>query len=210
VSVIIDRKVHIKAIKQQFIVDATINLIAENGIDNIRMDDIATASNYTKRTLYAYFKSKEEIILWLFTDDLTSRWNYQQEQLSLCEMGLDKLNVWGTSLFEYYDKNQHSLQIQNYISYHSVHTDKVSEAIFERFKLINDELADWLRSIFHLGIEDGSFRKDIEIDITISQFLYSLRAVISRAFSDSYSFVEFDKSIYVKHFQNLFARSISG
>lgn len=207
-SVISDRKKHIKTAKQQFIVDATINLIVENGIDNIRMEDIAAASNYTKRTLYAYFKSKDEIILWLLTDDLICRWNYQKEKLSSCKTGLDKLNIWGLSLYEYCDKNPHSLQIQNYISYHSVHTDKISESIFKRFKLINNELAEGLRNIFNLGIEDGSFRKDIEIDITISQYLYSFRAILSRALSDSYSFAEFDKSTYVKHYQNLFTLSL--
>ena len=73
---------------------------------------------------------------------------------------------------------------------------------------VNDELAEGLRSIFNLGIEDGSLRKDIEIDITISQFLYSFRAILSRAFSDSYSFAKFDKSKYTNHFLNQFTLSV--
>lgn len=207
-SVINNRKSLIKFTKQQFIVDTTIHLIVEMGIDNIRMEDIASASNYTKRTLYAYFKSKDEIILWLLTDDLIRRWNFQKEQIASAKTGLEKLNIWGLSLYEHYNKNSHSLQIQDYIDYYSIHTHKVSDTIFERFKLINDELAEGLRSIFNLGIEDGSLRKDIEIDITISQFLYSFRAILSRAFSDSYSFTKFDKSKYTNHFLNQFTLSV--
>ena len=205
---VITRKTHIKLAKQQYILDATVNLIVQIGIDNIRMEDISIASNYTKRTLYAYFTSKNEIILRLLTDDLIQRWNYQKEQISMAINGLEKLKIWALSLFDYYDNNRHSLQIQNYISYHSVQPDKVNQSIFERFKLINDELAKGLRDIFNLGVEDGSFRYDIEIDITISQFLYAYRAILGRAFSDSYSFADFDKSKYTNHFLNLFLRSL--
>lgn len=203
-----NRKDIIISTKQQFIVDTSVTLIEKIGIDNIRMEDIASASNYTKRTLYAYFKSKDEIFLWVFTDDLIKRWNYQVAELEQAKTGIEKLNRWSTSLFEYCDINQHSLQIQQYMDYHFISIEKVSEANFGRFETINKELAKGLRNIFMLGIEDGSFRKDIEIDITISQFLYSYRAILSRAFSDSYSFSKFDKLTYVKHFQNLFMLSL--
>jgi AcrR family transcriptional regulator len=207
-SVIENKKTLIKSTKQQFIVDAAITLIEKIGIENIRMEDIASASDYTKRTLYVYFTSKDEILLWALTDDLINRWNYQKEQIIAGKNGLDKLNIWAFSLYDYCKKNPHSLQIQNYISYHFVRADKVNESIFERFKSINDELAQGLRNIFKLGTEDGSFRKEIEIDITISQFLYSYRAILSRAFSDSYSFQDFDKSTYTNHFINLFTLSL--
>lgn len=207
-SVIKNRKDVIISTKQQFIVDSTISLIGKIGIDNIRMEDIATASNYTKRTLYVYFKSKDEIFLWVYTDDLIKRWNYQVVELEPAKTGIDKLNRWGRSLFEYCDINSHSLQIQQYMDYHFISIEKVSETIFGRFEVINNELAEGLRNIFKLGIEDGSFRKDIEIDITISQFLYSYRAILSRAFSDNYSFSKFDKSAYVEHYQHLFTLSL--
>lgn len=37
-------------------------LFAKHGIDNITMNDVATAANRSRRTVYTYFKSKEELL----------------------------------------------------------------------------------------------------------------------------------------------------
>ena len=80
-SVVSDKKFKIKQVKQQLIVDATVHLIINMGINNITMEDIASASDYSKKTLYSYFKSKDEILLWSYSDDLNQRWAYQKKQL---------------------------------------------------------------------------------------------------------------------------------
>ncbi len=204
----LSRKEIIRATKQQFIVDAANELFRESGIDHTNMVDIAIKANYTKRTLYSYFKSKDEIILWAFTDDLAHRWDYQKQQLKLQNTGLGKLKIWSHSLYDFYNKYPQSLQLQRYIDYKFVQKDKVNELIFKKFESINNDLAEGLRDIFKLGIDDGSFREDIEVDMTISQFLYSYRAILSRIFSSSYSFAKFNRSEYVNHFMKLFIRNI--
>ena len=94
------------------------------------------------------------------------------------------------------------------MDYKFIQIDKIGKTIMIRFKLINGELADVLKEIFNTGIEDGSMRKEIEIDITINQFLYSYRAILSRAFSDNYPFVKLKKTTYINHFLILFTQSL--
>lgn len=199
----------LKLVKQQYIVDQTTRLIERIGIDNVTMDNIAQAAEYTKRTLYVYFKGKEEILLWVYTDDLIRRWEYQKKELELGKTGIEKLKIWAMSIYEYCDNNNHTLQIQKYMDYHSLNLEKVSDSIFDRFESINDDLANGLRDIFNLGIVDKSIRNYVEVDITISQFLYSYRAVLNRAFSNKYSFANFDKHKYINHFIELFTNSIN-
>lgn len=43
------------------LVDVARQLFAKNGFENTTMNDIAVASNRGRRTLYTYFKSKEEV-----------------------------------------------------------------------------------------------------------------------------------------------------
>ena len=43
------------------LVDVARQLFAKQGVDNTTMNDIAVASTKGRRTLYTYFKSKEEI-----------------------------------------------------------------------------------------------------------------------------------------------------
>jgi AcrR family transcriptional regulator len=46
---------------RQKLVDVARQLFAKNGLENTTMHDIALASGKGRRTLYTYFKSKEDI-----------------------------------------------------------------------------------------------------------------------------------------------------
>ena len=46
---------------RQLLVDVARQLFAKKGLENTTMNDIAVASNKGRRTLYTYFKSKEDI-----------------------------------------------------------------------------------------------------------------------------------------------------
>jgi TetR/AcrR family transcriptional regulator len=49
---------------------AAADLIAQNGLDATKMEDIAAATGVPKATLYYYFEGKEEILSLLFTEIL--------------------------------------------------------------------------------------------------------------------------------------------
>ena len=48
--------------KEQILI-AAMNVFAEKGLNNSRMDDIATASGVSKGTLYNYFANKEQLTM---------------------------------------------------------------------------------------------------------------------------------------------------
>ena len=52
------------------LVDVARQLFAKNGVDNTTMNDIAVASTKGRRTLYTYFKSKEEIYVAVVESEL--------------------------------------------------------------------------------------------------------------------------------------------
>ncbi len=55
---------------KSLLVDVARNLFAKNGYENTTMNEIAVASNKGRRTLYTYFKSKEEIYLAVIQTEL--------------------------------------------------------------------------------------------------------------------------------------------
>ena len=55
---------------QKPLVDVARQLIAKNGIDDTTMNDIAVASKKGRRTLYTYFKSKEDIYFAVIESEL--------------------------------------------------------------------------------------------------------------------------------------------
>ena len=201
------RKIEHKA-RQQFILEAARQLYFTKGVENANMDDIALASEYTRRTLYSYFKSRDEISLMVLIEDLKKRWAKQKEEITKGNSGLDKIIIWSKSLFQYSLDFPHSIRLQLYWDLKGLDINNISDDTFESFEKINNELADSLRKIFLLGVNDGSLRADLEVDICISQFLYSIRAIINRALSQTYSFAQFEKEKYFNHYLDMYTRGI--
>jgi len=194
--------------RRQFIVEAARRLLAEKRITDISMDDIAAAAEYTRRTLYCYFKSRDDIWLRILHEDMTRRWELQKQSLTETECGLDRILAWAKTLYAFWKENPQSMLVEQYWDFHGIERDRVSAELFDEFEALNEELAAGLRELFHGGIEDGSLRPDLVVDACISQFLYALRAVLGRALSSSYSFTDIDPDQYVRHYLDQYRRSI--
>lgn len=201
-------KANHRAERQQLIISAARRLFAEQGIEETSMDDIAVAANYTRRTLYAYFRSRDEVSLRVLIEDMTLRWAAQKEAMMPAVTGLDKIIAWAESHFEFALKNPSSMHLHLYWDLKGMDRDKLSEETFDAFETINDDLADGLRGIFRLGLNDGSLRSDLKVDLCISQFLYTLRAALHRAITSGYSFARFDAEEYFQYYLDLFTRAI--
>ena len=55
---------------RQTLVDVARQLFAKKGIENTTMNDIAVASGKGRRTLYTYFKSKEDVYYAVIASEL--------------------------------------------------------------------------------------------------------------------------------------------
>jgi len=194
--------------RRRFILESARGLLAEKGIGDIRMDDIAAASEYTRRTLYSYFKSRDDIWLRINVEDMAARWESQKRALAEVEGGLARIVVWAEVLYASWKARPNTMLVEQYWDFHGIERERVSPEVFGEFEALNDELATGLREIFNAGIEDGSLRPDLPVDVCISQFIHSLRAVLGRALSSSYSFAEFDADQYVRHFLDQYQRSV--
>jgi AcrR family transcriptional regulator len=172
------------------------------------MENIAIEAGYTRRTLYSYFKSREEILLIILGEDLAQRWVRQRQAIAPAKTGLEKVIAWGESLYAYASANQAAMSLQLYWDFKGINQNRISPTVFSEFESINEELAGGLREIFRLGISDHSLRPDLDVDICISQYLYTLRAVIHRALTPTYSFAQFDPDDYVHHYLLLFITAI--
>lgn len=173
------------------------------------MNDIAAQAGYTRRTLYAYFKSRDEIYLMVLIEDWQKRWEMQKQEIEKIESGLDKIICWGEVLYDFSRSNPHATKLQYYWDYKGIDKNKISKEVFTHFESLNNIIADGLRNIFQIGFKDRSLRPDLEIDICISQYLYTLRQVIHRALSSTYTFTDYNPDEYVNHYLELFKRGIS-
>lgn len=74
------------------LVDVARQIFAKRGLENTTMNDIAVASGKGRRTLYTYFKSKEDLYLAVIEGELVRLLQYMNEMASTPEMSAeDKL-----------------------------------------------------------------------------------------------------------------------
>jgi AcrR family transcriptional regulator len=194
--------------RRRFILDAARRVFAKKGVEDTSMDDIAGEAEYTRRTLYAYFKSRDEIYLSIFIEDMEARRRVQLDAVAGAGDGLKQIRSWGEAFYDYARQHPHAMRLQLYWDFRGIDRSGVSGRVFSRFEAINNALAEDLREMFRRGVADGSLRRNIDIDMCISQYLYALRAVINRALSPGYSFAGFDAHSYVQHFLSLFSRAL--
>ena len=155
-----------------------------------------------------HFKGADDIRLLILTEDLKVRWALQQQRMATAETGLAKIVAWAEALYDFARENPQAVRLQAYWDYKGIDRKLVGRESFRAFAAINEELAEGLRAIFRLWVQEGSLRPDLQIDMCISQFLHSLRSVMHRALSPTYSFAVFDSDEYLQHFLDLFSRAI--
>jgi AcrR family transcriptional regulator len=194
--------------RRRFVIDAARRLLSRQGVEDLTMENIAIEAGYTRRTLYSYFKSRDEILLIILGEDLAQRWASQRQAIAPAKTGLEKVIAWGESLYAYASANQAAMSLQLYWDFKGINQNRISPTVFSEFETINEELAGGLREIFRLGISDHGLRPDLDVDICISQYLYTLRAIIHRALTPTYSFAQFDPDDYVRHYLQLFSTAI--
>ncbi len=198
-----------RAVRQQHILDAARLLFEKQGVEETSMEQIAGAAEYTRRTLYAYFKNRDEICLAIFTDALAVRWEMQKEAMAGAGNGLDKVLAWGWAFCSFARRQPQALRLQVFWDYRGIDQRRVDKKLFDDFTSLNDQIISGLREAFRLGRKDGSLRPDLPVDITISHYAYSLRTALNKALFPAFSFARFNPDEYLEHYFEMLIRGIA-
>ncbi len=198
-----------RLVRQQHILDAARKLFARQGVEETSMEEIARAAEYTRRTLYVYYRNRDEICLAIFSDLLAHRWEAQKKAMAREKSGLDKVLAWGRAFHRFAAKQPQALRLQVFWDYRGIDKQRVDRELFDQFTSLNDEIIAGLRAAFRLGKRDGSLRPDLPVDMTISHYAYSLRTALNKALFPSYSFARFKPDDYLRHYFLMLTRGIA-
>jgi AcrR family transcriptional regulator len=196
--------------RRRYILEAARGIIRERGIEETRMEDVARAAEYTRRTLYAYFRSRDDVCLAVTLDGLATRCAFQEDAMAAADTGLGKVLAWGEAFAAFATEQPHELRLQVYWDFRGIERERISDEVFAAFEAQNERFAADLREAFRLGIADGSLRGDLEPDLCISQYVHTLRIVLNKALFPGYAFAPIDAAEYVRHYLDLFVRAIRG
>jgi len=167
---IAERKEREKEQRRNDIIDAAEKIFFKKGLNNSTMDEVAEEAEFSKGTLYLYFKSKEEIHFEIKTRALNILKKMFQESISENKNGLENCMEIGKAYVDFVNKHR------NYYKA-IIHFESIDCRICE----FRDKCEDFFKEenplqffvqIINQGIEDNTIRDDIPANV-LAQTLWA-------------------------------------
>jgi TetR/AcrR family transcriptional regulator len=162
------------------IMEAALRIFSEKGYEATTMDAVSLASDFTKRTVYLYFHSKDRLYTAIVVKAMTLLIGMVEEAFEGGKTGLEKLGSMGYAYVRF--RKEHPLEF-TILCYKR---RGAGPAGGEYTRGVRDENARMLRVIartFTQGISDGSIRGDVD-PIRSALYLISVSSGILEVISE--------------------------
>ena len=152
--------------KLKEILEKTVELFYEFGIRNLNMDDISRNLGISKKTLYQYVKSKEDLIEKLFYYD-EMKWSVEASKLILPDMNaIDILVQVSLLVFNELGRLNPKLKFE---------MKKYYEAIYYQFMVRKqNQIFSQISKNIEKGIQEGLYRNDVNVELVAGLYVRSL------------------------------------
>jgi len=183
-----NKKERVTALHKENILQASEKMFSKKGFIATTIDDISKSSEYSRRTIYAYFNSKEDILYHIILKGLLI---LQKDLLQAIEANtdfLEKYNAICRAMTEYQVNFPHSFD-----SMENMHTKdidlnnipKIVTDIFTAGTAINNILAEYIEK----GKKQGIVRKEVQVMPTVYVLWSNISSLLSLAHKKG-SFIE--------------------
>lgn len=172
-----DRRERERARKRKEMADAAEKLFREQGFDEVTMDHVAEAAEFSKRTLYQYFGSREELVCACIREAFAAFDRYLEPILRGAETGRDKLLALGRAHSSF--RNDHRYY-HGAIAYSIFGLDDAAPARGpegEACRIWVEEMYRKIEGFLRLGCGDGSIRCGLDerrVALTIGAMMNGL------------------------------------
>jgi len=148
------------------LMDKIVAMFFEFGIRNLNMDDISRNLGISKKTLYQYVKSKEDLIEKLFYYD-EMKWDIEMAKLKIDEMNAIEILVQvSLRVFEEMGNLNPKLKFE---------LKKYYEPIFQQFMVRKqNHIFSQISKNIERGITEGLYRSDVNIDLVAGLYVRNL------------------------------------
>ena len=141
-----------QAKRRREIFDAAVHLILEKGFAETSMREIAAAAGVGKSTLYDYFPTKDDVLVFLFEEEL-NRLNHQALDIAAMDLpAVERLRRIMHMHLEILVKNK------NLLLFLSMEVQRLSQDSQKRIQVKRHAYQDMLRSVIEQGQAEGSIR----------------------------------------------------
>lgn len=148
------------------ILDKTVELFFEFGIRNLNMDDISRSLGISKKTLYQYVKSKEDLIEKLFYYD-EMKWNLEFSKIKVDELNAIEILL-KVSLLVYEEMGKLNPKLKFELK-------KYYEPNYHHFMVRKqNHIFNQMSKNIQKGINEGVYRSDVNVELVAGLYVRNL------------------------------------
>lgn len=155
-----NRKEAVAALHRERIMNAAERLFAEKGFEQTTIEDISAASAYSRRTIYAYFESKENILHYIVEQGLIALKEGVESAIGGSGDFIAAYRAVCAAMGDYQRRYRSSADHVAQASAAALAREDSSDTL-RRILLLGTEINDMLAALIESGKEQGLVRRDV-------------------------------------------------
>ena len=167
-----------KKVREEEIITAAEKIFFEKGFHDTSMDEIAKASQFSKKTLYQYFLNKEDLYFTVAAREFKMVIAYFNKGIKKGTTGLDKIRLLSEAYYAYYKDFPQSFGLMNYCQF--IQTSRENISHYNEISELRKNLLQDFADVIEEGKTDGSIRKDLKTKDTVISLFMLITGFFSR------------------------------
>ena len=189
-------KQQVQDFKRQLMLDAAKDLFFKNGYSNSTINDVAKAANVSKSTLYAYFDSKETILLNIFLHAAESSRESYRQAVDAATDPYKQLQAFCEQSYQCYCNSPQYIDLFDAAIRVIQTSENLSEEMQARVHSLHSETSGQIIDVLRSGVANGIFRNDLNIEVCADYFINTIQHItIYFIQSPTYGHEEFKTAI---------------
>jgi len=176
------REKAIKEAKSNIILDAALQVFADKGFHDTRLEDIAAVAGFSKASLYNYYESKEVLFMNLSVREFNRLFEKHEEILNRSISFVDKMREVLRATFNFFGNHfAIILAISNFQALSAINIDtfqKHHDMLFGKFKRSVRCIFDLYYNFYEKARNDGAFDSPLASDVIAKYFGGLVRGVL--------------------------------
>jgi AcrR family transcriptional regulator len=176
-----------KAQKKAAFLGAAETLFIKKGFENTSMDEVVKGSGLTKKTLYQYFQSKEDLYYAVVLKGALMLYEATKDAMACGENAREKIRLANLAHMNFYREHLNLFQMLNYTPANRENSE--ASLHYQEIKVLDAGRMGYIVSLMAAGVSDGSINARLDMKMAILFGFFS-------AFSMLYTFAYTDKGMW--------------
>lgn len=173
-----NKKEAVAALHREQIMKAAEKLFSEKGYAQTTIDDISKMSEYSRRTIYAYYESKDDILHHIIEKGLQTLKEDIEDAVNLNEDFVSRYRAICMAMSKYQSEYPHAADSVNSVNSSNFNIDNLSATV-KHILLLGTEINTTLAAFIEAGKENGVVRQDTVPMLTVYVLWSSITSLLT-------------------------------